>query len=417
PSWSPMPAVVGCLTLTVILSVGLREREASYVRQKTQAASVALATQIRLELDAQTNRFERLARHRADASDEALANWEFDARAQREESRGAGCASVAYVDGATHRTTWYDPIEGNEGATGFEHDSVPVRRDAIAAASRMPFNSVISGSTTIHVPSLDAQRKGTVIYAPVLRNGTPVGYIAAEFAYDALFGAICKRQRIGSEYAVAITLNGGEPIFAAEADDATRNDDLTVDLPYTISDRRIRISLTPSNAALAEGRRYLPELALTAGFGITLLLGLSVHLARSARAGQRAAELSNKRLFGENEERRRIEARLKVSDERLRLALDSTQIGIFEWSVAAGHVYYSPGLWAMLGYDHARMPSTVEAWQSLIHPDDLALYRRRTESQLSGIASFIEPEYRVRARSGDWRWVYTRSKSVATGAD
>src|SRR6185503_4008218 len=99
------------------------------------------------------------------------------------------------------------------------------------------------------------------------------------------------------------------------------------------------------------------------------------------------------------------------------LALDSTHIGIFEWSVAAGHIYYSPGLWAMLGYEHTRMPSTVEAWQSLIHPDDLALYRRRTESQLNGIASFIEPEYRVRARTGDWRWVYTRAKSVANNPD
>jgi PAS domain S-box-containing protein len=47
----------------------------------------------------------------------------------------------------------------------------------------------------------------------------------------------------------------------------------------------------------------------------------------------------------------------------------------------------------------------------------LPLYRRRIESQLSGIATFIEPEYRVRARGGDWRWVYTRSKSVATAPD
>src|SRR5207237_2080466 len=104
--------------------------------------------------------------------------------------------------------------------------------------------------------------------------------------------------------------------------------------------------------------------AVSAGIGITLLLGLSVQLARNARAGQRAGGSSNRRLFAENEERRRIEARLKVSDERLRLALDSTQIGIFEWSVAAGHVYYSPGLWAMLGFEHNRMPSTVEVGPS-----------------------------------------------------
>ena len=160
-----------------------------------------------------------------------------------------------------------------------------------------------------------------------------------------------------------------------------------------------------------------PEFALAAGVGITLLLGLSVHLARRARSGQRAAELSNIQLLAENEERRRIEARLKVSDERLRLALDSTQIGIFEWNVNAGHVYYSPGLWAMLGYEQGRMAPAVEAWQSLIHPDDLSVYRRRIDSQLANLASFIEPEYRVRAHNGEWRWVYTRSKTVAVNHD
>ena len=260
-------------------------------------------------------------------------------------------------------------------------------------------------------------KKGAVIYAPVLRGGAAVGYVAGEFVYERFFGTIFSvRLRLDGEYHVVISL-GGEVIYSPRSLDPTRNENLTYTKIYTIADRNVQLTLTPSNSALAQNRRYLPELALGAGFGITLLLGLSVHLARSAWAGQRAAELSNKKLFAENEERRRVEARLKVSDERLRLALDSTQIGIFEWSVPAGHVYYSPGLWAMLGYEHARMPSSVDAWQSLIHPDDLPLYRRRTESQLMGIATFIELEYRVRARSGDWRWVYTRSKSVATSPD
>jgi PAS domain S-box-containing protein len=61
------------------------------------------------------------------------------------------------------------------------------------------------------------------------------------------------------------------------------------------------------------------------------------------------------------------------------------------------------------------MPSTLEVWQALIHPDDLAVYRKRTESQLNGIAAFIDPEYRVKSRTGDWRWVYVRSKSVLAG--
>ncbi len=411
PSWSPMPAVVGCLTLTVILSVGLRERETTYVKQKIATANESLATKIRFEFDNQTNRFERLARQSGDPVKEV---WLSAAQEEFDEARALGCVVVAFV-GPTRNTQWYYPSAGNETAENFDHRAVPLRNDAINKASQFPFNAVLSNSIDIQSTALGT-KKGAVIYAPVLTGRQAVGFVSAEFVYDKFFDFLCQRDRINAEYRVIIFV-GGEPVYSPSAVEGAHNDKLTIDKSYVIADRRVRVSLTPSLEALAKDRGYLPELALIAGAGLTLLLGLSVHLARSARAGQRAAELSNKKLFGENEERRRVEARLKVSDERLRLALDSTQIGIFEWSVAAGHVYYSPGLWAMLGYEHARMPSTVEAWQSMIHPDDLPLYRRRTESQLNGIASFIEPEYRVRARSGDWRWVYTRAKSVATNPD
>jgi PAS domain S-box-containing protein len=416
PAWSPMPAIVGCMTLTVILSVGLRDREASYVRQRTEAASKMLATEIEVQLNQQKINFQAIARNRAESGDTAMAGWEEDTRnAFTQDAGPLGCVLVAFLD-PSGRNRWYYPTEGNEIALNFEHTSIERRADALTSAGNPPFNTIVSGTVMVNVPNV-GPRPGMVIYTPVMRGRQPVGYVAAEFAYDRLFSAICSnRLKLDREYFVVISLVG-EVIYRTPNPDVARYDDLAHVRPYTIANRTLRITLTPTKAALAQDRRYLPELALAAGFGITLLLGLSVHLARSARAGQRAAELSNKKLFAENEERRRIEARLKVSDERLRLALDSTQIGIFEWSVAAGHVYYSPGLWAMLGYEHTRMPSTVEAWQSLIHPDDLPLYRRRTESQLNGIASFIEPEYRVRARSGDWRWVYTRSKSVATNPD
>ncbi len=242
--------------------------------------------------------------------------------------------------------------------------------------------------------------------------------MAAEYLFRGFFGGIDRNLKLAPNYNTTVTING-EPVYDSSSGDveAGHNDESALDSIFTIADRRIRFSLAPSSDFLAHNRRSLPEVALCAGFGLTLLLGLSVHLARTARAGLLAAEQSNKRLVAENEERRRVEGRLKVSDERLRLALDSTQIGIFEWNVTLGTVYYSPGLWAMLGYDHGRMPGTVEAWQTLIHPEDLPLYRRRTESQLSGVSTFIEPEYRVRARNGDWRWIYARSKSVAIGAN
>ena len=424
PSWAPMPAVIGCLTLTVILWIGLRISERSFIRDTTMRAIEDFAVRTGDLLERQANEFERLARRWGD-SNQALADAEplWVDEANRQFANGGfaevGGVTIAFV-GPNLRTVWAVHRTGNQGAVGFDHgdEKEEERRLALAEAARKGA-PVVSRTTRVMVPGQGVD-KGAVIYVPVNRGGRPIGFLAAELVFTDFLRHISglrqvTQTKLTENYHIAVAI-GGETRFVSNAG-GNRNDDLTLERTVIIADRRVRISLTPSDAMLAVNRRYLPELTLAAGFGITVLLGLSVHLARSARAGQRAAEHSNRKLFAENEERRRIEARLKVSDERLRLALDSTQIGIFEWSVSAGHVYYSPGLWAMLGYEHGRMPSTVEAWQSLIHPDDLPLYRRRTESQLNGIASFIEPEYRVRARSGDWRWVYTRAKSVTTSPD
>ncbi|MBP9914307.1 MAG: response regulator, partial [Opitutaceae bacterium] len=297
------------------------------------------------------------------------------------------------------------------GLVGFNHGTEPTRLDALNRA-RETNKPVVSGTVAI-----GAQDSGVVIYAPLTHKSELIGYAAAEYSYQKFFHALAaQRLKLMEDYSIRISI-GSDPIYTSSANDPDRRDDLTLEKSYTLLDRRLRLSLTPSEAALSRDRRFLPELALGAGFGITLLLGLSVHLARSARAGQREAELSNHKLLAENDERRRIEARLKVSDERLRLALDSTQIGIFEWNVSANHVYYSPGLWSMLGYDHVRMPATVEAWQSLIHPEDLLLYQGRVDSQLQGGTAFIDPEYRMRAHNGEWRWISTRAKTVAANTD
>ncbi|MEO6001632.1 MAG: response regulator [Opitutus sp.] len=407
PAWSPMPAVIGCLTLTIILWVGLRERERAYVTAKAQTSMDTLVTTLSAELERRASAVERLARRWSDG-ESSENSWEQDASSQWEESsKNLGGVSVAIVSSAL-RTVWAYPPAERVASIWFDHTADPVRKTALEAA-RLSGAAVISGSTNIGTLG-----QGVVIYSPMIRDGRLAGYVAAEFLYREFFGHVIVDHKLAAEYRVHLKI-GNESVYASAVRPEVRGDTTASEKTYQVFNRPLRVTLTPLEQTLQNDRRFLPELALAAGVGITLLLGLSVHLARSARAGQHAAELSNRKLQAENEERSRIEARLKVSDERLRLALDSTQIGIFEWNITAGHVYYSPGLWAMLGYEHGRMPPAVESWQNLIHPDDLPVYRRRVDSQLAGLASFIEPEYRVRARNGEWRWVYTRSKTVAVG--
>ncbi len=417
PSWSPMPVVIAFITLTLIFSIGLGSREDSFINSTTHSRVEQFAGHIKDTYDKQESQFERIARAWGDGPENAFPSWEADSRRQLLElgSSELGCILIAFID-LQRRTLWSYSLAGNQTSRGIDHSLAEERRVAIelARSSRGP---TISTTTKVLQPGSNVA-KGVVIYSPVIRAGAITGFVAAEFVHQEFFKniAMTKVSQLHEDYHVAVAI-GGETIFTLSDPNASHNEHFRSERTFPIAARRIRIILTPTDASIAKTRRFLPQFALATGLIVTALFGLSAHLWRRARSGQRAAEHSNKKLFAENEERRRVEARLKVSDERLRLALDSTQIGIIEWSVAAGHVYYSPGLWAMLGYEHVRMPSTVEAWQSLIHPEDLPIYRRRTEAQLSGLASFIEPEYRVRAHSGDWRWVYARSKAVAAGPE
>jgi PAS domain S-box-containing protein len=412
PAWTPLPVVCGCVAVTVVCALGLDAREESFTNATTLARIEQFAGQIKDSFDKQEGQFERIARTWGDRAENSDEGWKADARVQLVERGSAelGCVAIAFVD-LKRRTVWSESLDDSGPSRGFDHTQKEERREAIALAESRR-GPAMSATTDVLVAGRNLV-KGVVIYSPVIRAGTITGFLAAEFAYQEFFRSIAtaKGSPLRDDYHVKVAI-AGETAYARADAEAPPDARFSLERVYQIAARRIRISLTPTAAALSQTQRPLPEFALVTGFVVTTLLGLSVHLYRSARTGQHAAEHSSRKLHAENEERRRIEARLKISDERLRLALDSTQIGIFEWSVAAGHIYYSPGLWAMLGYEHVRMPSTVEAWQSLVHPEDLPLYRRRTESQLQGLTAFIEPEYRVRARDGNWRWVYARSKTV-----
>ncbi|HXQ80333.1 MAG TPA: PAS domain S-box protein, partial [Opitutaceae bacterium] len=411
PAWLPMPAVIGSLTLTLIFWIGLKENENTLLSAKALTAADQFVTTVKSDIEQQKNALDRLARNRADSPESDITAWLTDAVQLFDESKDLGCVSISLIDPSL-KTSWIYPTQGNEGAKGFDHLSDSGRREAIEAARSKNAPQVV-----ISVDVGGKKASGFVIYAPISRIGSANSYTDLEFLYARFFSTIVRQQPgLASDYSVVVSIGRSEVYRSALMDEKV-DQTLQTEKIYPIFDERVRVGLTPTYLALSRDRRFLPEMALGGGLAITLLLGFTLHLARRARSGQYLSELSNKKLVAENEERRRIEARLKVSDERLRLALDSTQIGIFEWNVPKGHVYYSPGLWGMLGYEYGRMPSTLEAWQSLIHPDDLPLYRKRTESQLNGVASFIDPEYRVRSVSGDWRWVYVRSKSVLAGSN
>jgi two-component system, NarL family, sensor histidine kinase UhpB len=105
-------------------------------------------------------------------------------------------------------------------------------------------------------------------------------------------------------------------------------------------------------------------------------------------------------------------AALRRSEERFQLAAAGTNDGIWDWDVATNDVYYSPRLKECLGFEAADefAPSPDTFW-SLMHPDDLEVIRDAVQRHLEDRVPY-EAEYRVRTRTGEYRWFRARAQAV-----
>jgi len=412
--WLWLPIVISGATVTLLFWVSLRERETAYLNNTTQLTINNIAAVFSSETETQINTLQRMSARWTDAGGTPLASWERDARAVSLDF--PAYRSLSWVD-ANLRTRWLWPQSGNEDAASFDHSRHPLRvqamnsaRDSLTYSIAAPLVSPIQG------PSF-------VVYSTVLNAGTFDGFIVGEIGFQRLFELIDARLNISSRYEMNVRLLDpfATDIAAREVSVYTSqdreqhvNERLRQAAVFNLMGHRFTFELLPRPEYIAPNRQYLPELALASGLGVSVLLALVFNLAQSARRRQQAAESTSAQLRAENEERRRIEAQLKVADERLNLALDATQVGVVEWDLADGRALFSNGFWTSLGYDAMFMAPAYDTLLKLIHPDDLEGYRAALDQHLAGKSDLVEHEFRIRHHNGDWLWFYLRAKCVGT---
>ena len=412
PRWLWLPVVVCSLTVTFTFWVALRQRELAYLNTTTQLTINNIAALFSGETESTIESLARQARRWNRATGLTQAGWEADVTEYLADFNSY--RSIQWVDGNL-RTRWYWPHEGNEDAPSFDHSHHPLRRAAVESARR---TSTFGIAAPLEPP---LQSPTFAAYLPIAGSGAADGFIVGEFYYDRLFDQIDRRLNLSRRYQLGVTLEkpqatAGTPavqVYEAMTPDEKVDERLRQAAFYNILNQRLTITLVPRPAYIASNRQYLPELALGAGVGVSLLFGLVVNLAQSARFRQRAAELTSEQLRVENEERRRAEARLKLADERLNLAFDSTQVGVYEWDVETDQVYCTPSIWKLIGYDESEMPTTGEGWLNLLHGEDQPAVRAVIDAHFRGETPFIEIEHCVLQKTGDWLWIALRAKCTS----
>ncbi len=106
------------------------------------------------------------------------------------------------------------------------------------------------------------------------------------------------------------------------------------------------------------------------------------------------------------------EEQLRVSEERLRLALDATRDGLWGWNVRTGHVYRSPRYYEMSGYTAEEASHDFAFFQRLVHPEDLAAVLHCIETHRRTPSRPLEFDFRLITRIGEIRWMHARGRAV-----
>ena len=105
------------------------------------------------------------------------------------------------------------------------------------------------------------------------------------------------------------------------------------------------------------------------------------------------------------------------SENRFRLALDSSSNGVWDRHLVTGEVYFGENWHRTLGYEDPSEISTCQSFENLLHPADRERVRALLEAHAQGLTERHEAEYRMRNKGGEWQWILSRGQAVARDAE
>ncbi|UBF24808.1 PAS domain S-box protein [Kovacikia minuta CCNUW1] len=110
-------------------------------------------------------------------------------------------------------------------------------------------------------------------------------------------------------------------------------------------------------------------------------------------------------------DRTRAELALRESEAFLKLALDFTNIGSWDWHLDTNEVIWNENHARLLGLVPSEIEPSYQLWRDRVHPDDLDRVEQTTRRALETQTNF-EAEYRVIYPDGSLHWLIGRARGV-----
>ena len=122
-------------------------------------------------------------------------------------------------------------------------------------------------------------------------------------------------------------------------------------------------------------------------------------------------------VLSDSSENQEAMARLEQSRERLKLVIEGTHLGIWDWNPQTDEVVFNATWAEMLGYSFDEIKPSLETWKSRVHPEDLAACYEDLGRHMRGEVELYENVHRMRHKAGHWVYILDRGKVVERDLD
>lgn len=127
------------------------------------------------------------------------------------------------------------------------------------------------------------------------------------------------------------------------------------------------------------------------------------------------AEISNgktigfKGVFQDIDEIKRERIRNQIIDDRMRMAVENANIGIWDWDVVNNNLVWDNNMFRLFDINPLEFEKAYEAWESAVHPKDKERAAFEVELALDGKKDF-DTEFRIIKRDGSTAHIQARAQ-------
>jgi polar amino acid transport system substrate-binding protein len=115
---------------------------------------------------------------------------------------------------------------------------------------------------------------------------------------------------------------------------------------------------------------------------------------------------------------RESQERLRFSQQTLKIALDSSNTGVWTFDPQTNETTFKSEQWyKQIGYQRDEFKADQDPFADLLHPDDKASTFKAIEDHLEGVAKTYDKEFRLKSKDGTWRWILSKGQITKRDSD